>query len=693
VFLNKYFKTIFLSFIFLILASLVAQGVRAADAPFNSPNNWGATGLMEVPTARVLEFGHFRAGVGNVDPYRYYYGAVSPLKGLEIDGHVTEHLGVPTTGPGWEHYGNNKDKYIGLKYQFLREGKYWPAMALGIMDPQGTRIYGGQYLVMSKQVFPFDFTIGLGNGRFGKVPLPSSNETIEVELFQDPRQWLSDAQFFGGIEFHPTPKLSFMVEYNPIKYDKQTQDPVQKKYFTDPVPSKINLGMRYKPFDWAQLGVSYQRGNQFGVNLSFDFNLDAPLVPIFDASYKEKEEYRYDPLAERISRGLYLSGFRDIGVKVGAAEVRVQAANVRYLYNMRAMGVLLKVLNQILPAGIETIHAVLTERGIPVVGFSSRRDDLQNFEAEIFTVGQYWSLAEMKTDVYAPLDARIEHKRYFDWGIKPEIQTFLNDPSGFFKGRAGAAGWVSLEPWKGANLSVGAEAYAWNDISSSVPALPNPVRSDIVSYMEKDFNLSGLMFEQVAKTKYEIYGKVAGGLLEVQYAGLDAEVAKPLFRGRLLTGVSGSLVKKRDPDNPFKLNNNDWDDNYKTAFFNTRLNLPELEMFVDVRAGRFLAGDKGARVTVTKSFFNGVVLSAWYSFTETSVFQDPYNNGYHDKGISISIPLRMFLGRDSRTNYTYAISPWTRDVAQDIGHRTALFDFIGRNTMKYVEKDGWLMKQ
>jgi hypothetical protein len=360
---------------------------------------------------------------------------------------------------------------------------------------------------------------------------------------------------------------------------------------------------------------------------------------------------------------------------------------------MRAMGVLLKVLNQILPAGIETIHAVLTERGIPVVGFSSRRDDLQNFEAEIFTVGQYWSLAEMKTDVYAPLDARIEHKRYFDWGIKPEIQTFLNDPSGFFKGRAGAAGWVSLEPWKGANLSVGAEAYAWNDISSSVPALPNPVRSDIVSYMEKDFNLSGLMFEQVAKTKYEIYGKVAGGLLEVQYAGLDAEVAKPLFRGRLLTGVSGSLVKKRDPDNPFKLNNNDWDDNYKTAFFNTRLNLPELEMFVDVRAGRFLAGDKGARVTVTKSFFNGVVLSAWYSFTETSVFQDPYNNGYHDKGISISIPLRMFLGRDSRTNYTYAISPWTRDVAQDIGHRTALFDFIGRNTMKYVEKDGWLMKQ
>ncbi|MDD2277389.1 MAG: YjbH domain-containing protein [Smithellaceae bacterium] len=666
----------------------------AGDAPFTSPNNWGATGLMETPTARVLESGTFRVGVGYIDPYLYYYGAVSPLRGLEIDGHITEVLGTETgkDNPAWKGYGNFKDKYVGLKYQFLREGKYWPALALGIMDPHGTRVYAGQYLVASKQIFPFDFTIGLGNGRFGKAPLAKSDEAIKVELFQNPREWWNDAQVFGGIEFHPTSWLSFMVEYNPIKYEAQTQDPARNRYFKDPVPSKINFGMRVKPFDWAQLDLSYQRGNQFGANLALCFNLDNQLIPIFDMPYKEQEQYRYNPLAERISRGLYLSGFRDIGVKISGSEIRVQAANVRYFYNMKAMGVLLKVLDQILPSEIQKIQVVLTERGIPMISFSTLRDDLRGFQTEVFKVPDFVSLSRLQTNVYSTLDAKILHRRYFDYGIKPEFQTFLNDPSGFFKGRAGVAAWVSLQPWKGANFTVGAEAYAWNDISSSVPAFPDPVRSDIVSYLEKDVAISNVMFEQILKTRYEIYGKVAAGLLEIEYAGLDAEMATTLLGGRILAGVGGSLVKKRDPSNPFKLTNNDWDDNYKTAFINTRVNFQALEMYVDVKAGRFLAGDKGARVTVTKSFLNGVQLAAWYSFTDTSIFTDQYNNGYHDKGISISIPLRLFLGRDSRTLYTYSISPWTRDVAQDIGHRTALFDFIGRNTNRFVHKDSPMIR-
>lgn len=195
------------------------------------------------------------------------------------------------------------------------------------------------------------------------------------------------------------------------------------------------------------------------------------------------------------------------------------------------------------------------------------------------------------------------------------------------------------------------------------------------------------MFEQIVKTKYEVYGKIAAGILETEYAGLDAEIATPLFGGRILTGVSGSLLKKRDTANPLQLNNNDFDDNYKTAFVNARLNLPEVEFSLDVKAGRFLAGDKGTRITATRHFSNGFELSAWYSFTDTSIFKDEFNNGYHDKGIALSIPLRLFLGRESRTAYAYRFSPWTRDVAQDVSHRTELFDFIGRNTKRYIFKD------
>jgi hypothetical protein len=101
-----------------------------------------------------------------------------------------------------------------------------------------------------------------------------------------------------------------------------------------------------------------------------------------------------------------------------------------------------------------------------------------------------------------------------------------------------------------------------------------------------------------------------------------------------------------------------------------------VDISIDLKIGQFLAEDKGTRITVSRSF-NGVILSAWYSLTDTSLFTDQFNKGYHEYGIGLTIPLRMFSGGDSRTSYSYAISPWTRDVAQDINHYNNLFDFIG----------------
>ena len=86
-------------------------------------------------------------------------------------------------------------------------------------------------------------------------------------------------------------------------------------------------------------------------------------------------------------------------------------------------------------------------------------------------------------------------------------------------------------------------------------------------------------------------------------------------------------------------------------------------------------------------FFNGVVLSAWYSRTDTDMFPDSYNRGYHDKGIAVTIPLRFFTGKDSKVTYNFGISPWTRDVAQDIEHFNTLFDYIGRDADIFLKKD------
>lgn len=647
---------------------------------------------MEVPTARVIRENSYRVGFGQVRPYRYFYGTISPLRDLEAVGRITEVLDVPS---GLEGQKNFKDKAVDFKYQFLREGKYLPALAIGIMDPHGTRVYPSQYIVASRQIFPFDFTLGFGNGRFGKKPLIANTENVKIEMLTDTKDWLKDSQFFWGIQFAPTEKLTLMVEYSPIKYDKQIGDPAQKEgFFNDQVPSKYNFGLRFKPTKWSEIDLSYQRGNRIGAGISLAFDIGVPLIPIYDPVFKSKGGAGANPAHDRAISDLSRAGFSDIQFYSVNGEWWLEAQNDKYFYNMKALRIILDILSGALPETVDKLHIVLKKNGVPLVEFTTTGEDVMALYAEELTPGEFLYLSKIGSEITETPGNASVYKKRVQYGIKPSLETFLNDPSGFFKYRLGLTGWAGYYPWKGAALIAGLEGYPLNNISTSNEPLSLPVRSDIALYKREKAALGRLLFDQIYKMGPNLFGKVSAGLLEIEYAGIDGEVAIPVLDGRVFLGISGSAVKKRDPDDPFALLSHDDDervkDIYTTAFFNVRLNIHEMELAVDAKAGRFLAGDKGVRFTISKTI-NGVIIQAWYSFTDTSVFNDNINKDYHDKGIGISIPLRLFKGADSKTTYSYSLSPWTRDTGQDIDHFSTLFDFIGRNTKNVLDKDKQMM--
>jgi hypothetical protein len=661
---------------------LTAPPAAAGDEPFTFPSNIGLTGLLETPTARVMRENRYRVGASQADPYRSYFGTIGLFERLEVNGRVTEILGVPGFAYS-QAYGNYKDKAIDLKLQVFPEGKYTPALAVAILDPHGTRLFSSQVLVASKQIHPFDFSVGLGNGRLGKRPLPPQGEGFGIEMFSKPGAWWKDAQAFGGVQFAPSDRFALLAEYSPIRYHLQTTDPAQAKHFQDPVPSRFNFGVRWKPTRWSEVDASYQRGNRIGVSASVAFDIGKPLLPIYDPPYREPPSLLKDSLPGRIARALLESGFSDIGVDTDGVTLRIEAQNDRYYFNARAIEVILHLLAARMPENIDYVRILIKENGIPMVEFVTTAHGLSGVHAGEIRRDRFLEFSTFRTEESEPRVKETTHRRRFHYGLKPSLETFLNDPSGYFKYRLGLSGWLTAQPWKGGSAILGLEGYPVNTVSTAVAPLSIPVRSDIAEYKKEDISLGRLMFEQVLKTRDPLYGRLSAGLLEVEYAGLDGEVAIPLFRGRILAGVSGSAVRKRDPRDPFKFKG---DDRFHTAFFNTRLHLPERDVYVDVKAGRFLAGDKGAKITLSK-FVNSVVLSAWYSFTDTSIFRDSYNRGYHEKGISVDIPIRLFTGQDSKTAYRYALSPWTRDVAQDVDHYRTLFDFIGRNVGVCLDKD------
>jgi len=355
--------------------------------------------------------------------------------------------------------------------------------------------------------------------------------------------------------------------------------------------------------------------------------------------------------------------------------LRVEARNDRYFFPERAVEEILEVLATLEPGRFEYIQIVLTEERIPLLGFATTGHGLAGYNRGEISARRFRDFSRFTLELAEAPPLPVRHRRLFDWAVRPSFETFLNDPSGFFKYRLGAAGEIRATPWRGGTLLLGLEGYPLNTVSTVNEPLSIPVRSDLPLYKKEKAALGRLLAEQIVRAAGPCFGRIAAGYLEVMYAGVDAETAVPLFEGRILAGAGGSYVWKRDAGNPVRLLN---DREYYTLFLNGRLNLPEADLFLDVKGGRFLAGDLGARFTLSK-VIRGVTLSAWYSLTDTSKFTDPFNRGYHDKGIAVEIPIRLFLGRDSRTAYRFSLSPWTRDAGQDLDRHRSLFDFLGRN--------------
>ena len=388
-------------------------------------------------------------------------------------------------------------------------------------------------------------------------------------------------------------------------------------------------------------------------------------------------------LQDRIAFALADVGFSDIAVSTDAFTLRIDAENDRYFFAPRAVEVLLATIAPFVPPNVEYVRVQLKENGIPVAEAAVSASVLSGAGSGFFLTDRIRAAAGFRSANFdAPLRPTT-YRRRFDYSLKPSFEAFLNDPSGFFKYRIGVAGSLSAFPWRGGTALLGVEGYPVNNISTSNAPLSIPIRSDMAEYMGEKASLSRLLFDQIVATREPVYFRAEAGMLETMFGGIDAEAALPLWNGRILAGASGSVVRKRAPDDPLRFLSSE---NYYTALLQGRLNVPEIDAAIDVKWGRFLAGDRGVRVAVSK-FIRGVTLSAWYSATDTDVFTDPYNRGYHDKGISVDIPLRLFIGRDSETTYRFSLLPWTRDVAQDIYRYLPLFDWIGRNAGVLLDRD------
>jgi len=494
----------------LIILLILYSSSFAWDRPFNNAANWGGTGLMEIPNARILEDGVLRFGAAQALPYRWYSMGMGIFPGLEFSGRLTEITNIPALGPG---YGANKDKAFDLKYQILPESKELPAIAVGAHDFWGTRLFPAEYLVFNRQIFPFDITLGMGRKRLhGPISFPLSD----------------DFGLFGGVELALHERLHVMAEYNPIEYEK---DKSSGRGVPEGAGYPINIGLRAKILPGMDLGLSYQRGDTLGLMFHIQSELGAPVLPHrpdppIQVSVDRRPFHERDQreLIEEIHESIHEAGFSDVSVYTDGSNLIAEFENGRYLSNEKAVGRVLRILLFHSPSDTEKLTVVLRQKDMPILKISVKPDHLEKYlfgkiSEDIFL--NKLMKVEITKHAIDPqnknfIQTRGERKLQFNFRIKPDFEFYWNDPSAFFMYRPGIKPYITANIWKGAL------AYARYDIplyssiySPSTANLPSDVvRSDMSKYMASDYSFDRLMIDQTIRISKRSFGRLSLGYFE-----------------------------------------------------------------------------------------------------------------------------------------------------------------------------------
>lgn len=151
------------------------------------------------------------------------------------------------------------------------------------------------------------------------------------------------------------------------------------------------------------------------------------------------------------------------------------------------------------------------------------------------------------------------------------------------------------------------------------------------------------------------FGMGYGGLHESMFDGVGGEGLYRTFGKRWAVGLDLNHVKQHHfyQDINFR--------SYRVTTGQARLYLDTNYhgLLVTVGAGRYLAGDYGSTVTVSRVFPNGVAMGAYA--TVTNAFGSRYGEGSFDMGIFFSIPFDRLLPRSSRARASIVWQPLLRD--------------------------------
>lgn len=644
-------------FLFLILFISV-QNIYSDSFIYNSFNNHGGIGLINMPTARFYEESSYGITYYEGSPDQKITMTSFPFNWLEASFFYTNIENKNYCNNEFDPVCNQdyKDKGFNFKIRLKEEGVL-PALAIGINDIAGTGLYGSEYIVGSYGVNNLDIHFGLGWGNFdgSKHSFKNPLGSLSKKFYDRPLELEGDRDFQGTGDFQPgryfsgktvSPFFGLSYALNEKILIKLEHDVTQSLGRIEYEVPKIeySFGFDYNHTNNLSFGVAHERGNYFSLKFNYKNN---PKNSVKKYRYKKSKtisakDDKYKKLIKNIeNNGIGVNKIIETSNSIGLELTQFTHPNLNIIE--------------------EIIDSALIDSGID-----------KEVKKEL-KIADLQAMTEFDDSFEKDASIVYERKKTQNFYTKNQInfRPFLASREGFFKGA------LLLE--NNSEYIIRDNLFFTSNIKYSLydnfddltippkDTYPEQVRSDIKDYLRNIDN--GIIIGR-AQLDYHLTPKknhhfmITGGILEDMFSGYGGEYLYFKNDKNFAIGFEAFHVKKRDYSMQFKTL--DYTNTTYSINFYYR-NFKYIPFDTKISYGEYLAGDKGATFELSRSFVNGTKFGFFASFTD--VTSEDFGEGSFDKGIFFNIPIY-----GNFINYTWR--PLTKDPGAKLIRKHTLHDLL-----------------
>lgn len=633
--------------IYIVLSIFSFSNLSSDSFIYNSYNNHGVVGLINMPTARLYNEGAVGITVYDGNPDQKITMTSSPYNWLEASFFYTNIQGKPYPGYEFQDY---KDKGFNFKARIKEEGKF-PALAVGINDIAGTGFYSSEYIVGSYGIENIDIHFGLGwgtlNGSDNNIKNPFS---IIHNSFEDrPTKTESSggqfqpSRYFSGSKASPFYGLSYVLNDKfLVKIEKDVTLTTGKISYGAP-KNNISYGIEYRFNKNLTLGIAQERGNDLSFNFSYKKDAANTSGP---KKYKKIERRSGASSVDYLVETLESNGIGVNKVLEGARSIGIEVTQFTHP-NLNLIE--------------EILYTARSDAGV-------EKDIKYNYKiADLDVYSEFDDSYEKNSKLIYERKKSRNFNSYNEFSIRP----FLASREEFFKFaiiyQNNSEYIIKDNFFFHSNLKYTIKDNFDDFRYEPVDVYPAQVRSDVKKYLSNFENrviIGRAQFDYFITPKKNNHLMFTAGILEEMFAGYGMEYLYYDNSKNYALGFEVFDVTKRDYDLRFgtldysavTAHANFYYRNYKVIPFDAKIS-----------HGKYLAGDIGTTFEISRKFKNGAEFGVFASFTD--VTSEQFGEGTFDKGIFFNIPIyKNFI------NYTWR--PLTKDPGAKLNRKNTLHQFL-----------------